>query len=249
MTDNDSALRRRFAELCDRADTRHCFVFSDFLNLHEQSVLTEMHLPKNYVLFGGFSAAERKIACFGTADEAQALECAPFVLLKIAPAAQKFADALTHRDFLGSVLALGLRREMLGDIVIADNCGYVFCMESIAEFITDNLDRVRHTSVRVTQVQELPQALTEEPEPQSIVVACLRLDALLAGVFRLSRSEAQKLIASERVFANSVLCTRAGAELKENCLVSARGFGRFRYLGIDRETKKGKLRVTVQIFK
>lgn len=249
MTDNDSALRRRFAELCDRADTRHCFVFSDFLNLHEQSVLCDMRALKNYVMLGGYPAAERKVVCFGAADETQALENAPFILLKIAPAAPKFAETFTHRDFLGSVLALGLRREMLGDIVIADNCGYVFCMESIAEFITDNLDRVRHTSVHVTQVQELPQALTEEPEPQSIVVASVRLDALLSGVFRLSRSEAQKLIASERVFVNGVLCTRAGAELKENCLVSARGFGRFRYLGIDRETKKGKLRVMVQIFK
>lgn len=249
MIDNDSALRRRFEELSTRAETRHCLIFSDFLNLHEQSVLQEMRLSKNFVLFGGFEAAERKIVCFGTADETKAKEKAPFVLLKIAPAQQKFADTLTHRDFLGSILALGLRREMLGDIVLLDNCGYVFCMESIAEFIADNLDRVRHTSVHVAQAQELPPSLTEEPEPQSVVVASVRLDAVLSAVFRLSRSEAQKLIASERVFANSVLCTRAGTELKENCIVSARGFGRFRYLGIDRETKKGKLRVIVQIFK
>lgn len=249
MTDNDSALRRRFEELGDRAETRRCCIFSDFLNLHEQSVLQNMRLPHRFVLFGGFPSAERKCVCFGTTDEIQAQENAPFVLLKIAPAQQKFADTLTHRDFLGSILALGLRREMLGDILLSENCGYVFCMESIAGFITDNLERVRHTSVRITRTAELPQTLTQEPEPQSVVVASERLDALLASVFCLSRSEAQKLIAAERVFADNCVCTRSDTVLKENCTVSARGFGRFRYLGIDRETKKGKLRVAVQIFK
>lgn len=247
--DNDAALRRRFEELGDRAETRRCLLFSDFLNLHEQSVLQSMRLPYSFALFGGFAAAERKCACFGTENTAEAQKNAPFILLKIAPAQQKFADALTHRDFLGSILALGLRREMLGDIVLSENCGYVFCMESIAEFIADNLERVRHTSVRVTQMQELPQILIREPEPQSAVVVSERLDALLAAVFRLSRSEAQKLIAAERVFADNCVCTRPDAVLKENCMVSARGYGRFRYLGIDRETKKGKLRVTVQLYK
>lgn len=249
MTDNDFALRRRFEDLSDRSGTRHCLIFSDFLNLHEQSVLQEMRLPKNFVLFGGFEAAERKTACFGTSNETEANEKAPFVLLKIAPAQQKFADTLTHRDFLGSILALGLRREMIGDIVLLDNCGYVFCMETIAEYITDNLERVRHTTVHITQVQSLPHTLTEEPEPQSVIVISERIDALLAAVFRLSRSEAQKLIAAERVFADNCACTKSDTVLKENTLISARGFGRFRYLGKERATKKGKLRVTVQIFK
>ncbi len=249
MTDNDTALRHRFEELSDRAETRHCLIFSDFLNLHEQSVLQKMRLPHRFVLFGGFTAAERKTACFGTTDETEAYDNAPFILLKIAPVQQKFADPLTHRDFLGSILALGLRREMLGDIILAENCGYVFCMENVAEYIADNLERVRHTTVHSTQVQALPQTLTEEPEPQSVVVAGERLDALLAAVFRLSRREAQNLIAAERVFADSCICTRPDLILKGNCLVSARGFGRFRYLGIDRATKKGRLRVTVQIFK
>ena len=52
MTDNDSALRRRFEELGDRAETRRCCIFSDFLNLHEQSVLQNMRLPHRFVLFG-----------------------------------------------------------------------------------------------------------------------------------------------------------------------------------------------------
>lgn len=251
MQSTDAALRRRFEELADRADTRQCLVFSDFLNLAEQSILKETALPCPVCLWGGYAAAERKVAVFvfGTLDTETAADKAPFVLLKVAPAAQKFADTLRHRDFLGSILGLGLRREMLGDIVITDNCGYVFCMESVADFITDNLQKVRHTTVRCSQANTLPETLTAEPEAQSVIVASERLDALLAAVFRLSRSEAQKLIAAERVFLDSRVCTKAELSPKEGCIISARGFGRFRYGGMERETKKGKLRVIVQIYK
>lgn len=249
MLDSDLALQKRFAELSNRAETRQMLVYSDFLNIHEQSVLQSIKCGAPYVLFGGYPTAERKVACFGTANADEAAENAPFVLLKIAPAAPKFADALTHRDFLGSILALGLRRETVGDILLCDNCGYVFCMQSIADFLADNLERVRHTTVRVTATQTLPNVLTDAPETQTVVVASERLDAVLAAVFRLSRNEAQKLICAERVFADSRAVTRADTVLKENCIVSARGYGRFRYLGTERETKKGKLRVAVQIYK
>lgn len=249
MQDTDAALRRRFEELADRSDTRQCLVFSDFLNLAEQSILKETALPCPVCLWGGYAAAERKVAVFGTLDTETAADKTPFVLLKVAPAAQKFADMLSHRDFLGSILGLGLRREMLGDIVIADNCGYIFCMESVADFIMDNLQKVRHTTVRCSRTDTLPETLTAEPEAESVVVASERLDALLAAVFRLSRNEAQKLIAAERVFLDSRVCTKAEFSPKEGCIISVRGFGRFLYGGIDRETKKGKLRVTVQIYK
>ncbi len=249
MTDNDLALRRRFTELADRAETRRQLIFSDFLNINEQSILQSTRLQTKYMLFGGYTNAERKVACFGTADAEEVAENAPFMLLKVSPAVQKFADALTHRDFLGSILALGLRREVIGDIVLLDNCGYIFCMDSMSDYILENLERVRRTTVRVTVADKLPDALYREPEAQSVVVASERLDALLAAVFRLSRGDAQKLVASERVFADSRILTRADAVLKSGCMVSARGFGRFRYLGVSRETKKGKLRVEVQIYK
>ncbi|MGN0572006.1 MAG: YlmH/Sll1252 family protein [Candidatus Fimenecus sp.] len=249
MLDTDIALQKRFTELSERAETRQILVYSDFLNLHEQGVLQSANLRTPFVLFGGYPSAERKIACFGTADNSKAVEDAPFVLLKIAPAAPKFADPLTHRDFLGSILALGLRREMVGDILLFDNVGYVFCMESIAAFLSDNLERVRHTTVRVTLADDLPNALTAEPEMQSVVVASERLDALLSAVFHLSRNAAQNLIRAERVFVDSCAVTRADIVLKSNCIVSARGYGRFRYSGTERETKKGKLRVAVQIYK
>ncbi len=249
MFDTDLALQKRFTELSDRAETRQMLVYSDFLNLHEQGVLQSANMRAPFVLFGGYPSAERKVACFGTAEPCAVAENAPFVLLKISPAAPKFAETLTHRDFLGSILALGLRRERVGDILLFDNNGYVFCMESIAAFLTENLDRVRHTTVRVTPADALPNALTAEPETKSVVVASERLDAVLSAVFRLSRSEAQKLIGAERVFVDSCAVTRADIVLKTNGIVSARGYGRFRYCGTERETKKGKLRVAVQIYK
>ena len=238
MQDNDAALRHRMEELADRSETRDTLVYSNFLNLYEQSVAQTLRLPVPLLLWGGFPGAERRAAVFGAQTAEEAAAHAPFQLLCIAPAAQKFTDTLSHRDFLGSILALGLRREMLGDIVLSDNCGYVFCLDSVAAFISDGLTKVRHTTVRCTRVSALPENLAAEPEPQSLVVASERLDALLAAVFRLSRAEAQKLIAGERVFLDGRLCTRAEQSPKAGVLVSARGFGRFRYDGQNRETKK-----------
>lgn len=134
MQDDKEALRRRFSELCDRADTRRTPVFSDFLDMHEQSVLEETRFSSPVFLWGGYKEAERRIACFGFTETPETDEL-PAQWICIAPAAQKFADALTHRDFLGALLSLGLRREMIGDIVVTENCGYVFaCARSFPAF-------------------------------------------------------------------------------------------------------------------
>lgn len=245
MQESDHLTLRRFAELSARAKTRNTAVFSDFLDLHAQTLLRTAHLPA-VSLFGGYPEAERKMACFAETVPEESL--VPIALLSVAPAAPKFAETLVHRDFLGSILALGLRREKLGDIVLTNNCGYVFCAASVADFILENLQKVRHTAVCCTRETALPDSARAVLQPQSIAVASERLDVLIAAVFHLSRSEAQKLIAAERVFADGCAVLRPDYLLKDGQTLSVRGHGRFRYDGIARETKKGKLRVQIQLY-
>ncbi len=248
MQTSDELLRKRFSELAGRAEVSGKVIVSDFLNLHEQSLLTVVSCGVPVTLFGGFDGAERKAACFGAAALQDAKDAADFRLLRIAPANPKFADALSHRDFLGSMLSLGLRREKLGDILLADNCAYVFCTARAADFLAENLERVRHTTVRCAFVDTLPPEAEPVLEPREAVIASERLDALVAAVFHLSRSEAQKLIAAERVSVDSAAVLRADALPKPGQILSVRGHGRFRYDGILRETKKGKLRAQVSLY-
>jgi RNA-binding protein YlmH len=246
--ENKNLLLNRFEELGNRAFSRGIWVFSEFLTLAEQDILLSMRPICPFTLQGGALSAERKVAAFGSEELCGWVEEAPIDCVKIAALSQKFADKLTHRDFLGSLMGLGIRREVLGDIMIFDNVGYLFCLNTISGYICDNLTQVRHTTVRCERC-EAPDIATALPDTTELVVASERLDALVAAVYRLSRSEAQELISQEKVFLSGRLPNGASATISEGTIVSVRGYGRFIYEGTIRETKKGRLRVIVRIYK
>lgn len=248
--DKEQLLKNRLTELAARADSRCIWTYSEFLTLAQQDELmrVERSLPCPVQLYGGLPAAERKIAVFGSEELCASPAAPPIVCVRIEPVRQKFADALTHRDFLGSLMALGIRREVLGDIAVLSNVGYLICLDSVSGYIADNLTEVRHTSVRCA-LCEMPEEVALPPEPVELVVASERLDAAVAAVFRLSRSEAQELISSERVFISGRMARSPSAEIRDGSVISVRGLGRFIYEGILRETRKGRLRIIVRIFK
>jgi len=235
-------------ELSGRSFSRGIWVYSDFLTLDEQDALSRAQLPLAPALFGGYGAAERKLAVFGSEELCGYAQEPPVTCLGIEPLSRKFADALTHRDFLGALMSLGVKRETMGDIVVAENCGYLICLDSIAGYLAENLTSVRHTAVKCAPAP-LPAALAAPPEPTELVVASERLDALVAAVYRLSRSESRALIEGEKIFLNGRLERNADAAPEPGVIVSARGMGRFSYEGPVRETKKGRLRVTVRIYR
>lgn len=197
-------IQKRFEELSSRAANRYYTTFSDFLNMEEQSELLALRLNSPFRLYGGYDGAERCIAAFG--DECN--ECQfPISFIKIEPSSKKFADKLTHRDFLGSLMGLGIKRETLGDIIIKDNTGYLMCLDSVADYIIGSLDKVKHTSVKCSAVPELPQGVQSEPEEQQEIVASLRIDVLAAAVYNLSRSAVKELLISAR-YLSIPLCAK-----------------------------------------
>ena len=105
-----------------------------------------------YRLLGGYEGAERAVAVFGSADTCGYEEEPPVTWVKIEPADRRFAGELGHRDFLGTVMSLGLKRGVIGDIVAGGSTGYVCCLESVADYICENLDRVRHTPVKLSLI-------------------------------------------------------------------------------------------------
>jgi len=247
MLNDEKMLQKRFAELSARAFSRGIRQYSDFLSLAEQSILLQMKLETRVTLIGGFDTAERCIACFEPSD-LDYPEPPPISCVSISPISQKFADKLTHRDFLGSLIALGIRREVLGDIVIHENCGYLICSEDIAIYITDSLNKVKHTDVKCSVVDEPPSVSTVLPEISSVVIASERIDAIVAAVFNISRSDSQSRFDHEKVFISGRLIQSHSAMPKPGDIISVRGLGRFIYEGVERETKKGKLRVMIRKF-
>lgn len=203
MDNDENKLKKRFAELSLRAVEQRRTVSSDFLTLDEQSTLASAQLFSRVYLYGGYPLAERRAALFGEkSEEEKAAEC-DFVWVKISPVAKKFADELTHRDFLGTLMGLGIKRETIGDILTDDNCGYVFCEKKVARFVLDNLDRVKHTTVRCEMTLSPPDFVGALPEERTVTVPSLRLDAMVAAVYKISRSESQQLF-----YAKAYICKR-----------------------------------------
>lgn len=239
---------RHLGDLYRRAEKQSTYVYSGFLSPAEQAAFLAAP-PRGgtaYAFEGGAPAAERRILIFGSENDFGYPPEPPIAVLTVRPAAEKFAETLTHRDFLGAVLALGIERELVGDIIVRGKSAYVLCLEPIAEYIRTNLTEVRHTQVRVSReegpVPELAPALREE----QLNVASERLDAVIAAFCGLARGKADALFAAEKVFVNSLPAKDGSKRLKEGDVFSVRGFGKGIYDGIAKETKKGRYYVSIR---
>ncbi len=251
MSDEDILIKRRFVELAKKSYNGGYYNFTNFLGLAEQSLFSEiLHEIKGitYTVFGGANGAERVIVRFGSPEDLGYEEAFPITCLKIAPKAEKFADKLTHRDFLGSLMNLGIEREMLGDIVIINNIGYLFAKEEIAEYISDSLTRIKHTDVTVKIAESLPEGELYRTETKKIQLSSERLDATVAKVFSLSREDSQLLFKKRLVFVNGKCIENTSHTPKSGDKISVRGHGRMIYRGFETLSKKGKLNVIIEVY-
>ena len=248
MTEQE-LLKAHIRDLDRQAFERDITKSTGFLSLSEQAVFYETRdsLFRLPVLAGGYDDADRRMLIWPAAYDENAVNDR-IALLRIVPLNAKFSEALTHRDFLGALMNLGIERDRLGDILIAENEGYVFCTQEMAAFITENLRSVKHTPVCCTVCEGNRPELRPRLEEMRINVASERMDALIAAVFRLSRSEAAEKIMTGSVFADGRLIDSNSYKLKEGVRVSVRGFGKFIYDGIGNETRKGRLYVRIRLY-
>lgn len=248
MSDEGELIKRRLVELYERAERTSCYTYTDFLGLMEQSLLTEALSYAKFTAFGGAEGAERVVVRFGAPDDIGYDEPFPISIVKISPKSKKFADALSHRDFLGSLMNLGIERKCLGDIVIIDNEGYLFCLVGIADYITSSLTRIKHTDVVATVIDTLPDGELYKTERRTVQTSGERLDGIIAKVFSLSRDDAQRLFAKGLVFLGGKEIDSVSKTPKIGEVVSVRGHGRFIYLGVRSLSKKGKLNIDVDVY-
>lgn len=238
-------IKKRLIDLARRAEKRSIPVETEFLTPAAQLELVRMN-PCPFVFDGGYPGAERRCAVFlpweGCDWESRV------VCLELNPANERFAEALGHRDYLGALMSLGVRRETMGDIVVQGKRAYLFCLDSIADYIAGQLTEVRHTQIRVKPCNASSIEPPEPPKETTVNVQSPRLDSLVAAVYKLSRSDAQRLFERELVLVNSLPPKSCGVPAKDGDLVSVRGYGRFSFCGEAGGTKKGRLRVKVRVY-
>ncbi len=233
---------KRIRELANVSYQRDIVTFSDFLNLNEQNLLSTFNFKELGVaaeVYGGYDHAERRMAAF----HPPAVEFPgeyPIDCLKIEPKAVKYSDTLSHRDYLGALLNLGVDRCTMGDILIRDNVAWFFCQKKMSAFFLENLTKVKHTAVLISPVESQEELPEPELSPVTGTCSSVRLDSLIAIAFQASRSSMIAFIEGGLVFVNGKLITSNGYEPKEGDIISVRGKGRFLFDGITGRTKKGR---------
>lgn len=248
MENTELELKKRFEELSNKAYSQGAYYFTDFLSMSDAAILYDTLNENDFTVFGGANGCERVMAKFGNASEFGYDQDFPILVIKAEPLILKFADDLNHRDFLGALMNLGIKREVVGDIVIQNKTALIFTTENMASYIAENFDKVKHTNIKcqIMTTDEVSQIIPYEKEMSEIIVASDRLDAVLSKIYNLSRSQSIEMFRAHKVFVNGRLYENNSGVLKEGAVVSVRGYGKFIYKGVKAQTRKGKLNISIE---
>lgn len=245
-------LENRLRDLASKAFQQSIYTFTDFLSLPDQDVFWRIE-PElryaDYVIYGGHTHPDRVVIRFGNEEDLGYTVPFPVSCLHVEPLNRKFADVLSHRDFLGALMNLGIDRSTIGDIRVGDREAYLFCQETIAEYICQNLNQIKHTHVACHVTDNYTEPEEEAPEEKMIQVSSCRVDALIAKVYNMSRSDCLELFRTGKVFVDGRSCESNSRLLKGGETINARGYGKFTFSGDARETRKGKLAITVSVYR
>ena len=228
-------------------------VHSEFLDPHQVS-LAEKVLESldvcEYAFYGGFPGAERAIAIFRpdfTSDDEQ--EQFTEGILKVLDIVPNSRGGLSHRDYLGALMGLGIKREVTGDIIVTEEKCSIIVLSEIAGYIAGNLFKVGNTGVSLT-VLDIMDLSVPEPKAAEIktTVAALRLDSFCAPAFGISRSKAAEFIKSGKVNLNWEMTQNTDSAVHEGDTISLRGKGRAVLEKVGGRTRKDRLTIQIKKF-
>ena len=245
----NSELLKRARDLAERCERSGTVCVSGFLSPAEQHELQTRlgYIPCGLVFHGGGENCERAAAFFlpdyMTEDMLDLSEYLCAMKLKA------YFGQPGHRDYMGALLGMGIGREWLGDIQVEGDTAYVFCMKSVLRHLL-SIEKAGRYTVKASQVplEEVP-ARKVETESVSFSVMSPRLDAVAAGLFHLSRTEAAKQIAAGNVSLNYGQCLKADCIVKEGDILSLKGKGKGSISGMGGTSRKGRLFVYGEIYK
>lgn len=242
-------MKQRLIDLANACYRNGHYTFTHFLTLAEIDEFYRMKEELSFVgtsLYGGSEFAERRMVRFGDEEMFGYVEEFPVALIHCRPMTPKFAENLGHRDVLGALMNLGIERDVIGDIWLKEKECFFFCLESMVEYICENLTKIRHTNVVCMREDTLPGEFHPELKREEYVIASERCDALISKVYNLSRSKCIPLFQEKKVFVNGRQWENNSGILQEGDAVSVRGYGKFIYRGVLRETKKGRFTIEIE---
>lgn len=227
---------------------RQCLAYdimtnSAFLDMRQRTLaeaLCRQQKGLRYCFYGGYEEAERTAAVF-LPDYAELEDDNPVALLRIA---QDGHRTLSHRDYLGSLLSLGIKREMIGDILVRTNGADIVIIKDMAEFLLCHYEKAGRTSLKA-EVISIGEIIVPENrfEEKKDTVASLRLDSLIASAYSMSRGRAAEAIEGGMVFVNGLQSVKADRQIKEGDKLVLRGKGKVLLHSVGNVTKKNRISI------
>ena len=241
--ESDKLLSARLSDAIKMTDIKNIPSFLGFLNEREfsycKSYLSKEHIKHSF--FGGYDNAEKVFIAI-LPDWADEEVDYPFCTLKFT---YKKEYRLSHRDFLGSLMALGIERDKVGDILVCEGVCYAFVAESVKKYCLENITKVGSVGVDVCITNEKVIALREFEEV-SKTIASSRADCVVGAICNLSREKAKEFILSGNLIVNHIVCESVTKEIKSGDSLSVRKHGKFIVISIDEKTKKGRLKLSLK---
>lgn len=229
---------------------------TDFLDMHQKTVAEKVLKSQkitNYICYGGYSNAERVMIIIYPEKLEDVFNNNQYdfnnivrVIRVILPNEMK--GKYSHRDYLGAVIKVGLKREKVGDIIVNLDGADLIVSKDISKYIVDSFKELTRFSKSDIYEESIEKLNITEPKTEvlNIIIPSMRMDSIVSELIRTSRSKALEIINAERVFVNSEVITKNSKMLKENDMITVRGKGRFKIIKILNSTKKGNLVLEVE---
>ena len=248
IMNEDNMLLGQAEDKIEQCYNRGYLTNTSFLDAHQQSLLRQTFRRRNVgcrlEFYGGYEDAERVVmVCLP-----DYLEEVPDDLLSVIRATPSPGGRpLTHRDYLGALMGLGIKREVTGDILVRDDGADIICLSEMSDYILQNFTGAGRSQLSLEAVP-ITDLIIPAKEVRTIrdTVASLRLDNVVSSGFGLSRSKATEAIRSGLVFVNHIEAVKADMTLNEGDLITLRHSGRIRLAEIGGRSRKDRVYITIE---
>ncbi len=243
----DNILIAGIEDKIEQSMERYMVTNSSFLDIRQRTLAERVcrkYQGLRYTFYGGYEDAERTVALI--LPEYATEEDHPLAVLSII---QNGKNSLTHRDYLGSLLGLGVKREAIGDILVRDQGADVVILKEMEEFFLYHYEKAGRASLRV-EVKEVKEIIVPEgrTEEKRDTVASLRIDSLIASSFGLSRTKASAAVEGGLVLVNGLVTIKSDRQIKEGDKLVLRGKGKVVLKSVGSVTKKDRYPIVIQKF-
>ncbi|MEA4923306.1 MAG: YlmH/Sll1252 family protein [Eubacteriaceae bacterium] len=242
----DDLTRAKVEDKIRQCAERYAASATGFLDLHQQSAVrgpVKDAGDTECIYYGGYDDAERCIlVCLPDYETLKGEDYLDVIRVQTAKGSKK----PSHRDYLGSLLGLGIKREKIGDILVREDGADIIAVKEISDFVLRNYSKAGRTELKA---EKLPISRLIVPEARTKTVtetvSSCRLDNVVACGFGMSRSKATEAIAGGRVFVNSMETTKPDRTAAEGDKIVLRGKGKIVLSQTGGRSKKGREYITV----